>query len=280
MGNLANKVMLTVAPTGAWPSKKDTPNIPLQPKEIADEVYACWKAGASVAHIHVRDDEDKSSMDFNKFKETVELIRATDCNIVINLTTSGQLGLADEDRMKHIIALKPELASYDCGSMNWAHSTVFENSPRFLEKLGTVMQENNIKPEIEIFDAGMVYNALYYLKKGFLKAPLHFQFVLGVPGGMAATVENLVFLKNLIPADSTWGALGVGRGHLPILYATLALDGHVRVGMEDNILYSKGVLAESNMVFVERTKRIAAEINKEIATPDEARKILGLAVQA
>ena len=280
MGNLANKVMLTVAPTGAWPSKKDTPNIPLQPKEIADEVYACWKAGASVAHIHVRDDEDKSSMDFNKFKETVELIRVTDCNIVINLTTSGQLGLADEDRMKHIIALKPELASYDCGSMNWAHSTVFENSPRFLEKLGTVMQENNIKPEIEIFDAGMVYNALYYLKKGFLKAPLHFQFVLGVPGGMAATVENLVFLKNLIPADSTWGALGVGRGHLPILYATLALDGHVRVGMEDNILYSKGVLAESNMVFVERTKRIAAEINKEIATPDEARKILGLAVQA
>ena len=280
MENLKNKVMLTVAPTGAWPSKKDTPNIPLQPKEIADEVYACWKAGASVAHIHVRDDEDKSSMDFNKFKETVELIRATDCNIVINLTTSGQLGLADEDRMKHIIALKPELASYDCGSMNWAHSTVFENSPRFLEKLGTVMQENNIKPEIEIFDAGMVYNALYYLKKGFLKAPLHFQFVLGVPGGMDATVENLVFLKNLIPAGSTWGALGVGRGHLPILYATLALDGHVRIGMEDNIFYSKGVLAESNMAFVERTKRITAEINKEIATPDEARKILGLAAQA
>jgi 3-keto-5-aminohexanoate cleavage enzyme len=280
MENLENKVMLTVATTGAWPSKKDTPHIPLQPKEIADEVYACWKAGASVAHIHVRDDEDKSSMDFNKFKETVELIRATDCSIVINLTTSGQLGLADEDRMKHIIALKPELASYDCGSMNWAHSTVFENSPRFLEKLGTVMQENNIKPEIEIFDAGMVYNALYYLKKGFLKAPLHFQFVLGVPGGMDATVENLLFLKNLIPAGSTWGALGVGRGHLPIMYATLATGGHVRVGMEDNIFYSKGVLAESNMAFVERTKRIAAEINKKIATPDEARKILGLTAQA
>jgi uncharacterized protein (DUF849 family) len=280
MENLENKVMLTVATTGAWPSKKDTPHIPLQPEEIAKDVYACWKAGASIAHIHVRDDEDKSSMDFNKFKETVELIRATDCNIVINLTTSGQLGLADEDRMKHIIALRPELASYDCGSMNWAHSTVFENSPRFLEKLGTVMQENGIKPEIEIFDAGMVYNALYYLKKGFLKAPLHFQFVLGVPGGMDATVENLLFLKNLIPADSTWGALGVGRGHLPIMYATLATGGHVRVGMEDNIFYSKGVLAESNVEFVERTKRITAEINKEIATPDEARIILGLATQA
>ena len=276
MSNLDNKVILTVAPTGAWPSKEDTPHIPLHPKEIADDVYACWQAGASVAHLHVRDDEDKSSMDFDKFKETVEHIRATDCDIVINLTTSGQLGLADEDRMKHIIALKPELASYDCGSMNWAHSTVFENSPQFLEKLGMVMQDNNVKPEIEIFDAGMVYNALYYLKKGVLKAPLHFQFVLGAPGGMTATVENLMFLRTLIPADSTWGALGIGRGHLPIMYTALALGGHVRVGMEDNIYYSKGVLAKSNVEFVERTKRIAAEIDKEIATPDEARKILNL----
>lgn len=276
MENLDNKIMLTVAPTGAWPSKNDTPHIPLQPKEIAEDVYACWQAGASIAHIHVRDDDDKSSMDFDKFTETVELIRATDSDIVINLTTSGQLGLADEDRMKHIISLKPELASYDCGSMNWAHSTVFENSPRFLEKLGSVMQENNVKPEIEIFDAGMVYNALYYLKKGILKAPLHFQFVLGAPGGMAATVENLMFLKTLIPADSTWGALGIGRGHLPIMYTTLALGGHVRVGMEDNIYYSKGVLAKSNVEFVERTKRIAAEIDLEIATPDEARAILGI----
>lgn len=276
MSNLDNKIMLTVAPTGAWPSKNDTPHIPLQPKEIAEDVYACWQAGASVAHIHVRDDDDKSSMDFDKFTKTVELIRATDSDIVINLTTSGQLGLADENRMKHIISLKPELASYDCGSMNWAHSTVFENSPRFLEKLGTVMQENNIKPEIEIFDAGMVYNALYYLKKGILKAPLHFQFVLGVPGGMAATVENLMFLKTLIPADATWGALGIGRGHLPIMYTTLALGGHVRVGMEDNIYYSRGVLAKSNVEFVERTKRIAAEIDLEIATPDEARAILGI----
>ena len=276
MSNLDNKVILTVATTGAWPSKQDTPHIPLQPKEIADDVYACWQAGASIAHIHVRDDDDKSSMDFDKFTETVELIRATDCDIVLNLTTSGQLGLEDEDRMKHIIALKPELASYDCGSMNWAHSTVFENSPRFLEKLGMAMQENNIKPEIEIFDAGMVYNALYYLKKGVLKAPLHFQFVLGAPGGMTATVENLMFLKTLIPADSTWGALGIGRGHLPIMYTTLALGGHVRVGMEDNIYYSKGVLAKSNAEFIERTKRIAVEIDKEIATPDEARAILGL----
>jgi len=276
MSDLNSKVILTVATTGAWPSKEDTPYVPLQPKEIAEEVYACWKAGASIAHIHVRDDAGKSSMSYEKFTETVNLIRATDCDIVLNLTTSGQLGLADEDRMKHIIALKPELASYDCGSMNWLHTTVFENSPRFLEKLGTTMQENNIKPEIEIFDAGMISNAAYYLKKGILKAPLHFQFVLGAAGGMDATVENLVFLKSLLPAGSTWGALGIGKGHLPIMYAALALGGHVRVGMEDNILYSKGVLAKSNVEFVERTKRIVAELNKQIATPAEARAILGV----
>lgn len=276
MSDLKNKVILTVAPTGAWPSKNDTPYIPLQPEAIAQEVIDCWKAGASIAHIHVRDDQDLSSMNFEKFEETVKLIRESGCTIGINLTTSGQLGLSDEERMKHIIALKPDLASYDCGTMNWMHSTIFENSPKFLEKLGLCMQENNIKPEIEIFDAGMVYNAIYYLKKGILKGPLHFQFVLGAAGGMDATVENLIFLKNLIPEGSTWGALGIGKNHLPIMYAAIALGGHVRVGMEDNIYYSKGVLAESNVEFVERVKRLVAEIGKEVATPDEARQILAI----
>lgn len=272
---MENKVILTVATTGAWPTKENTPYVPLQPEEIAQEVYDCWKAGASVAHIHVRNDEDKASMSFEKFEKTVRLIRER-CDIVLNLTTSGGIGFTDEERMKPFIELKPEMASYDCGSMNWMHSTVFENSPKFLEKLGVTMHENNVKPEIEIFDVGMMYNALYYLKKGIIKAPLHFQFVLGAAGGMAATVENLVFLKNLIPENSTWSALGIGKGHLPILYTTLALGGNVRVGMEDNIFYSKGVLAKSNVDFVERTKRIVAEIGKEIATPDETRDILGL----
>ncbi|WP_238902969.1 MULTISPECIES: 3-keto-5-aminohexanoate cleavage protein [unclassified Clostridium] len=275
MGNSEEKVILTVATTGAWPTKKETPYVPLQPEEIAEEIYQCYKAGASVAHIHVRDDEDKASMSFEKFEKTVKLVREK-CDIVINLTTSGGIGLDDDVRMKPFIELKPEIASYDCGSMNWQHSTVFENSPQFLEKLGIAMQENNVKPEIEIFDAGMVYNALHYYKKGVLKGPLHFQFVLGVPGGMAATVENLVYLKNLIPADATWGAIGIGKQHLPILYATLALGGNLRVGMEDNIFYKKGQLAKSNVEFVERTKRTVIEMGKEIATPAEARKILGL----
>lgn len=270
-----DKVILTVATTGAWPKKKDTPYVPLQPEEIADEVYACYKAGASVAHIHVRDDEDNASMDYDKFEKTVNLVRER-CDIVLNLTTSGGLGLDDDIRMKPFIELKPEMASYDCGSMNWAHSTTFINSPDFLEKLGAKMRENNVKPEIEIFDSGMFYNAEYYLKKGILDNPPHYQFVLGAPGGMAATVENLVYLKNLLPSNATWSAFGIGRMHMPILYATLALGGHIRVGMEDNIYYSKGVLAKSNVEFVERAKRIAGELGKEIATPDETREMLGL----
>lgn len=270
-----DKVILTVAATGAWPTKKDTPYVPLQPEEIADEVCACSKAGASVAHIHVRDDDGSASMNFEKFRQAVELIRAR-CDIVINLTTSGGLGLTDEERMKPFMELKPEMASYDCGSMNWAHTSTFINSPSFLEKLGKTMKECDVKPEIEVFDAGMVYNALYYLQKGILEPPLHFQFVLGAPGGMAATVENLVFLRGLIPKEASWGALGIGKGHLPILFTALALGGHIRVGMEDNIYYAKGVLAKSNVEFVERAKRIAAEMGKEIVGPDDARKMLGL----
>lgn len=275
MENLKNKVILTVAHTGAWPQKSDTPYVPLTPEEIADDVYECWEAGASVSHIHVRNEKGKAAMTYDNFEKAVNLIRDR-CDIVINLTTSGGIGLTEEERMMPFVKLRPEIASYDCGSMNWMHSAVFENHPKFLEQLGKKMNECNVKPEIEVFDAGMVYNALYYLKKGILEEPLHFQFVLGAPGGMNATIQNLVFLKSLIPPNSTWGALGIGKGHLPILYTTLALGGNVRVGMEDNIFYAPGRLAVSNTEFVERTKRIVTELGKEIATPDETRQILNL----
>jgi len=273
--SLQDKVIITVAPTGAWPSKKDNPAVPMTPPEIADDVYECWQAGAAVAHLHMRDENGQGTMDKNRFRETVERIRDK-CDIILNLTTSGDLNATDETRMVHFQELKPELASYDCGSMNWMHSGVFLNTPPFLEKLAMAMNESDVKPEIEIFDGGMVYNALYYLKKGLLKAPLHFQFVLGAAGGMDATVENLVFLKSLIPADSTWSALGIGKGHLPVMYAALAMGGHVRVGMEDNVMYARNRPAASNAEFVARTVRIIREINKTEARPDEARDILGV----
>jgi uncharacterized protein (DUF849 family) len=247
------------------------------PQEIAEDVYASWKAGAAIAHIHVRNDDGSPSTDFAKYKETVDLIRAKkDCDICINITSSGSVGFGDEERIYPLQQLLPEMASYDCGTMNWQHRTIFENHPRFLEKLGLALQESNIKPEIEIFDAGMVYNALYYLKKGILKEPLHFQFVLGAPGGMTNTVSNLVFLKSLIPENTTWSACGIGSGHMPIMLATIAMGGHIRVGMEDNVMYKKGVLAESNAQFVARAKRLLEEADLQAATPDEARQIYGL----
>lgn len=270
-----NKTIITVAPTGAWPTKEHNPNIPLTPQEIAQDVYECWQAGAAVAHLHMRDNEGRGTMSVDKFTETVELIRSK-CDIILNLTTSGDLNATDETRMEHLIKLKPELASFDAGTMNWMHNSLFINHPHFLEKLGRTMIENGVKPEIEIFDAGMIYNAEYYMKKGVLQAPAHYQFVLGAAGGTAATVENLVYLKNLIPKDATWSALGIGNGHLPIMLTAIAMGGHVRVGMEDNVMYAKNRPADSNAQFVERTVRIIKEANKEVATVTEARKILGV----
>lgn len=271
-----DKCIITVAVTGAWPKKENNPNVPMTPQEIAEDVYQCWQAGASIAHLHMRDDQGNGTMSIEKFKETVGLIKEKNCPIVLNLTTSGDLHATEETRMAHLIDLKPEMASYDAGSMNWMHSGLFLNPPAFLEKLGQVMHENGVKPEIEAFDASFIYNALYYQKKGILKAPLHFQFCMGAAGGTAATVENLVYLKSLIPQECTWSAFGIGAGHMPILLATIAMGGHIRLGMEDNVMYAKNRLAKSNAEFVERAVRLIKEANRTVATTDDAREILGL----
>jgi uncharacterized protein (DUF849 family) len=160
--------------------------------------------------------------------------------------------------------------------MNWGHNALFINHPKFLEDLGQTMQDNGVKPEVEIFDAGMVYNSQYYLKKGILQEPVHYQFVLGAAGGSTATVENLVYLKNLIPEGSTWSAIGIGRGHMPILMSAIAMGGHVRVGMEDNVLFAKGQLAESNAQFVRRAANLIREFGNQVATVADAKEILGL----
>lgn len=275
-GNPKDKVILTVAPTGAIPSKKDNPNLPTQPKEIAKSVIDCWNAGASVAHLHVRDDQDIGSMSFEKFKETVDLIRGSGCNIVLNLTTSGAVNITHEERMKPFMELRPELASFDAGTMNWMHSSIFMNEPAFLEKLGKTMQEYDVKPEIEVFDLGMLYNALYYLKIGVLQAPLHFQICLGAPGGLPATVDALLTVVNHLPEHCTWGTFGIGKGAMEITMAAIAMGGGIRVGFEDNVYYHYGELATSNVQFIERVKRLAQEMNKTIATPDDVRAMLGL----
>ncbi len=274
--SLENKVIISAALTGALTPKSANPSIPLTPEEIAIDAYSCWKAGAAIVHLHMRDDEGLGTMDKEKFKRTIDLIREyTDCNVVINCTTSGDSRAKDADRMAHLSYVRPEIASYDAGSFNWMPGGVFVNSPQFLETLGLEMKKYKIKPEVEVFDTGFMNITEYFVKKGVLDAPCHFQFVLGVPGGMEASVKNLQYLYEMLPEGSTWSALGIGKSHLPIMYATLAMGGHVRVGLEDNVFYAKGKLA-TNVSLVERTARVIREFGKEPATSDEAREILGL----
>jgi len=277
MSNLKNKRVISVAIVGAMASKQENPTVPYTPEEIAAEVYASWKAGAAIAHIHVRNDDGTPSIEFDRYKDTIDRIRAyKDCDICLNITTSGKTSGTDEQRMEAALGLLPEFASYDCGSMNWAHAAIFENHPLFLEKLGYALQEANIKPEIEIFDAGMIYNALHYIKKGVLKAPCHFQFVMGAPGGVNNDLRHLIYLRDLLPEGSTWAATGIGAGHIPVMMATIALGGHLRVGLEDNVMYHKGVPAQGNAQLVARAKHLIEEAGLEAATPDEAREIMGL----
>lgn len=278
---MAKKTIISVACTGAWPKKENNPNVPMTPQEIVDDVYDCWQAGAAIAHLHMRDDEGNGTMDTAKFRETLALLKEQhpDCDIVLNLTTSGDIFADDEIRQAHVRELRPEMASYDCGSMNWLHSGLFINSPKFLEELGRNFQEWGVKPEIEAFDPGMIANAAYYLKKGVLKAPLHFQMCMGCANGIPGSVKNLVFMKETMDTlcpGSTWSCFGVGHCAMEILYAAVAMGGHIRVGMEDNVMYAKGVLAESNRQFVERAARVIREFGNEVATPDDAREILGL----
>ena len=281
---LKNKVIITAAVTGAWPKKENNPNVPMTPQEIADDVYACWKAGAAVAHLHMRDDEGNGTMDTAKFEETVNLIHTKypDCDIILNLTTSGDIHADDEIRVAHVKKLKPEMASYDCGSMNWLNSGLFLNTPKFLTDCGLLFQELGVKPEIEAFDPGMIGNAAYYIKKGVLKTPVHFQFCMGCANGIAGSMKNLIFMKETADelvgkGNYTWSCFGVGHSAMEMLYGAVALGGNIRVGMEDNVMYAKGQLAESNVQFIERAVRVIKEYGKEVATPDEARQILGLA---
>ena len=195
-------------------------------------------------------------------------------DLVLSLTTSGIPGrnLPIEERLQ-CLELRPELASFDAGSINLGGSA-FINTPEFLEGAAKAMKEKGVKPELEIFDVGMMVTCLRMRDQGLLEEPLHFQLVLGTPWGIPATPKSFLHLYDYLPENSTWSVIGIGKGHLPMAMMGLVMGGHIRVGMEDNIYYEKGVLANSNAQFVERIARIAREYGREIATPEEARQIL------
>ena len=270
------KLIITVGITGSRITREQTPYIPVTPQEIAQSGIESWRAGASVLHVHVRDPKTGlGTQDHSIFKELVDRIRG-ETDAILCLTTSGIPGRNLEFGERLVpLSFNPELVSFDAGSINMREN-VFLNPPEFLEILAKETLTKGIKPELEVFEVGMVYTCLRFLERGLLKPPLHFQFVLGVLGGMPATAKSLLHLSEIIPQDSTWSVIGIGPGQLPMAMIAMVMGGHVRVGLEDNTYYSKGVLAKNNAQLVERVVRIAKEFGREIATPQESRKILNL----
>jgi 3-keto-5-aminohexanoate cleavage enzyme len=268
-----DKLIITAAMIGAEVTREHNPNLPVTPSEIAEAAYDCYNAGASVVHLHVREDDQTPTQSGERFKETIERIKDK-CNIIIQVSTGGAVGMTAEERLQPVY-LKPEMATLSTGSVNFGDD-VFLNPPAYLEEFARAMQENGVRPEIEVFDVGMINNALQLVKKGLLEEPLHYDFVMGVPGGIPGTLKNLLHLSESIPSGSTWTVAGMGRHELPLGTAAIIMGGHVRVGFEDNIYYDKGVLAQSNAQLVERIVRVAEIHNRPVANPDEARKILRL----
>jgi 3-keto-5-aminohexanoate cleavage enzyme len=273
MGN--DKIILSVATTGTWAAKSQNPALPVTPEEIAQSAVESWREGAAVVHVHVRDEAGRMSCDLSRFRRVKELIRAQKCDVLINFSTSGGAGRVDEGERFNSLDAGPELASLDAGSINF-NERVFLNSPDFLEELAKRMQGANVKPEIEVFDSGMVGNALALTKKDLIKEPLWWQFVLGVKGGAPATARSLLHLIDCLPTGSLWSVCAVGLHQLPVNVLAIAMGGHARTGMEDNLYYRRGELAKSNAQLVARLARIARECGREPATPAEARQLLGI----
>ncbi|MFZ5632299.1 MAG: 3-keto-5-aminohexanoate cleavage protein [Bacillota bacterium] len=270
------KLIIVVAPVGAEVTRRDNPNLPITAEEIASEVKRCEEAGASVVHLHVRDNQGNPTQDAMCFREAIDAIKAAGCNVIIQVSTGGAVGMTDAERLQSIYSHEAvEMASLTTGTVNFGDD-VFLNPPKQIEKFASEMLKMGIKPELECFDAGAVNNGLALFKKGLIKEPLHFDFVMGVPGGIPGNVRDLVYMVESLPPGATWQTAGIGRFQLPLAMCAIIMGGHVRVGFEDNIYYSRGRLAESNAELVERIVRIAGETGREVASPDEARRILGI----
>ena len=288
-----DKTILSCAVTGNITSPAQNPNQPVTPAEIAQAAIDANKAGAAIIHIHVRDLETtEGSMDIGLYKEVVDRIGESGSDLIINLTTGeggrfiptddnprvaapGSTLCRPELRVAHVKELKPEICTLDFNTMNSGTRTVI-NTPRNVEVMANVINEVGTRPEIEIFDSGDLNMAKDFIKRGVLKKPAMFQMVLGVPWGAAANYETLVYLVSQLPADCIWGAFGIGRSAFPMLALSYIMGGHVRVGMEDSVYIEKGELVENNAQLVKKGVGIIESLGGTIATPTEARAILGL----
>lgn len=267
-------LIITCAITGAETTKAAQPALPITPKEQAIAAKECVLAGASIIHLHVRDDNGGPTQSVERFKESIDAIREAAPGVIIQISTGGAIGDPIENRTRPL-SLKPEMASLNLGTMNFGDD-VFMNHPKDILGLAQAMQKEGVVPEIEVYEAGMLEAAYRLEAKGLLKNPMHVQFVLGVPGGMSGDPRNLMHMVALLKPNMHWGVAGVGRFQLPLAVQAIVMGGNVRVGFEDNVFYHKGQLAKSNAELVARIKRISDECGRHVASPAEARKILGL----
>ena len=265
-------LIITCAPVGAELSPEQTPHLAVTPKQLGEVAAEVAAAGASLIHVHCRNDDGSNTHDVARFRAAYEEIRAKS-DVIVQFSTGGAIGMTPQERAA-VLQLRPEMATLTCGSVNFGDD-IFENSFPIMRTIAGAMKEFGVKPELEIFDKGHLANARRLAAEGVLKLPQHVDFVLGVPGALEARVENLCDLLRDLPEGCTWSVAGIGRHQLPLAMAAIAMGGHVRVGLEDNIYYSKGRLA-TNGELVARIVRIANEAGRPVATPEQAREILSL----
>lgn len=269
------KLIITAAICGAEVTKEQNPAVPYTVEEIVREAKSAVDAGAAIVHLHVREDDGTPTQSKARFKECMDAIYKECPDVIIIPSTGGAVGMTAEERLQPT-ELFPEMATLDCGTCNFGDD-VFENTMPTMRAFGKRMLENNIKPEYECFEMGHLDTILTMARKGQVSgAPMQFNFVLGVPGCTPATVQNLAWLVNNIPAGSTWTATGIGRYAFQLAAPAIVMGGHVRVGFEDNLYLERGVLAKSNGELVAKVVRLAKELGREVATSAEAREILGL----
>lgn len=276
---MKHPLIITCAITGAETTKDKQPALPITPEEQGISAREAMEAGASVIHLHVRDSHGRPSQNIDDFRRSIQEIKKQ-CGeeIIIQISTGGAVGETIQNRSRPL-TLKPEMASLNIGSLNFGDD-VFINAPKDVQEMAREIDQNGVTPELEIYEMGHLESAYTLLKKGVIKLPFHVQFVLGVPGGMSGEIDNLNHLVRYFESKKTpqcsWGVAGIGRYQLPMAEAAIERGGHVRVGFEDNIFYSKGVLATSNAQLVERVASLAREAGRVIATPTQARALYGI----
>lgn len=270
---MMKKLIITCAISGAEVTKEHNPYVPYTPEEMALEAYKAYQAGASIIHVHVRNDDGTPTQDQKRFEATIKAIREKCPDVIVQPSTGGAVGMTRDERLQPT-NLKIEMATLDCGTLNFGGDDIFVNTENDIKYFAKVMKERNIYPELECFEKGHIDQVLRLHKKGFIHEPMHFSFVLGVNGGMTGEERDFHFLRESIPSQATYSVVGIGKYEFPLAELSIKHGGHVRVGLEDNIYLEKGVLAKGNEDLVKKVVSIAKKYNRPIASPAEARKIL------